>query len=58
MVIVVKVKWYNDRGYRRRVLDYYDGYFMVSIGMLSGIMMGISYNIIGMLIGIKIGVKG
>lgn len=37
------------------MLDYYDGYFMVlSIGMLSGIMMGISKNIIGMLIGIKI----
>lgn len=58
MVIVVKVKWYNDRGYRRRVLDHYDGYLMVSTGMLSGTMMGTSYNITGMLIGTKTGVKG
>lgn len=54
MVIVVKVKWYNDRGYRRRVLDHYDGYLMVlSTGMLSGTMMVTSNNITGMLIGTK-----
>lgn len=35
------------------MLDHYDGYLMVSTGMLSGTMMGTSYNITGMLIGTK-----
>lgn len=40
------------------MLNHYDGYLMVSTGMLSGTMMGTSYNITGMLIGTKTGVKG
>lgn len=36
------------------MLDHCDGYLMVlSTGMLSGTMMGTSYNITGMLIGTK-----
>lgn len=40
------------------VLNHYDGYPMVSTGMLSGTMMVTGNNITGMLIGTKTGVKG